>query len=231
MGHKTNPKILRIGTTQTWPSRWFARKEFPRLLKEDIQMKRYLKAKLREGLLSNIEIERQTNTINIIISAAKPGLIIGRAGAGAEELKKELQALFLKGRKVALSLNIQEVRRPYLNAPIVLQNMIFDIEKRVAFRRVMKQSISRVMKEGAQGVRITISGRLNGAEIARTETLAEGKVPLHTLRADIDYARGAAFTTYGAVGMKVWIYRGEIFKDKKAVEALPVAGSVAQKKA
>lgn len=226
MGHKTNPKILRIGTTLSWPSRWFSRKEFPKLLRQDIEIKRYLKNRLKEALLSNIEIERFTNNLTILISAAKPGLIIGRAGAGVEELKKDLVKRFLTdagagektgpGKKLTLNLNIQEVRKPYLNAPIVVQNMIFDIEKRIPFRRVMKQALGRVEKEGAQGVKVIVSGRLNGAEIARTEMLSSGKIPLHTLRADIDYARGAAFTTYGAIGVKVWIYKGEVFKNKKA---------------
>ena len=222
MGHKTNPKILRIGTTLSWPSRWFSRKEFPKLLRQDVELKRYLRHKLKEALVSSIEIERFTNNVTVLISAAKPGLIIGRAGAGVEELKKDLVKRFLTGtgtgtgKKLTLNLNIQEVRKPYLYAQIVLQNMIFDIEKRIPFRRVMKQAMGRVEKEGAQGVKVVISGRLNGAEIARTEMLSSGKIPLHTLRADIDYARGAAFTTYGAVGIKVWIYKGEVFKTKAA---------------
>lgn len=221
MGHKTNPKILRIGTTLTWPSRWFSQKDFARLLRQDVEVKRYLRHKLKEALVANIEIERFSGSLNIIISAAKPGLIIGRAGTGVEELKKDLVKRFLTdNKKLTLNLNIQEVRKPYLNSAIVVQNMIFDIEKRIPFRRVMKQAIGRVQKEGAQGVKVTISGRLNGAEIARTETLSAGKVPLHTLRADIDYFRGAAFTTYGAVGIKVWIYKGEIFKEKNRQESV-----------
>lgn len=222
MGQKTNPKILRIGGINTWPSRWFSRKDFAKLLKDDVQMKRYLRIRLKEALVNTIEIERFSNNVTVIISAAKPGLIIGRAGAGVEELKKDIVKKFMSGKKMALNLNIQEVRKPYLNSQIVLQNMIFDIEKRIPFRRVMKQSIGRVQKEGAQGVKVIISGRLNGAEIARSEMLSAGSIPLHTLRADIDYARGTAFTTYGAIGIKVWIYRGQVFKEKKEVAPLPI---------
>ncbi len=224
MGNKVNPKGFRIGTTLTWTSRWFSRKDFAKQLREDVEIKRYLRGKVKDSLIGNIEIERFANNMNIIISAAKPGLIIGRAGAGVEDLKKDLVSRFLKGQKKVLNLNIQEVRKPYLNANIVLQNMIFDIEKRMPFRRVLKQTLARIQKEGAQGAKVMIGGRLNGAEIARSEMLSQGKIPLHTLRADIDYARGAAFTTYGAIGIKVWIYKGEVFKDKQAA---PAAGAKA----
>ncbi|MBI3626641.1 30S ribosomal protein S3 [Candidatus Uhrbacteria bacterium] len=216
MGQKVNPKAIRLGMTLNWSSRWFSKKDFPALLKADVQIKRFLRIKLKEALVASIEIERFGSNVTIIIAAAKPGLIIGRAGAGIEDLKKEIVKMFFTGKKVVLNINIQEIKKPYLNSQIVVQNMIFDIEKRIPFRRVMKQTISRVQKEGAQGVKVMIGGRLNGAEIARQEMLSAGKIPLQTLRADIDYARGAAFTTYGAIGIKVWIYKGEVFnKDAK----------------
>ncbi len=215
MGQKVNAKAFRLGTTQTWSSRWFSARNFPKLLKADVQIKKFIKTKLKDALLGNVEIERFANNVNIIISAAKPGIIIGRAGAGIEDLKKELVKKYFSEKKVNLNLNIQEIRKPYLCSQIVVQNMIADIEKRLPFRRVMKQTLSRVTKEGAQGVKVVIGGRLNGSEIARSEMLSVGKIPLQTLRADIDYARGAAFTTYGAIGIKVWIYKGEIF-DKAA---------------
>ena len=223
MGQKVNPKVVRLGLTLNWSSRWFSKKDFPALLKADVQIKRHLRHKLKDALVANIEIERFANNVTIIISAAKPGLIIGRAGAGIEDLKKEIVKMFFSAKKVALNINIQEVKKPYLNSQIVLQNMIFDIEKRIPFRRVMKQTLQRVTKEGAQGVKVMIGGRLNGAEIARQEMLSAGKIPLQTLRADIDYARGAAFTTYGAIGIKVWIYKGEVFnKDAKKKSEITV---------
>lgn len=213
MGQKVNPKAIRLGTTLTWSSRWFSAKNFPALLKADVQIKKFIKTKLKEASLANVEIERFANNVNIIVSAGKPGVIIGRAGAGIEDLKKELVKKFFSEKKVNLNLNIQEVRKSYLNSQIVLQNMIADIEKRIPFRRVMKQTLQRVTKEGAQGVKVVIGGRLNGSEIARSEMLSVGKIPLQTLRADIDYARGAAFTTYGAIGIKIWIYKGEVFNN------------------
>lgn len=223
MGQKVNPKVIRLGTTLTWGSRWFSKKDFAKLLKNDVQIRRYLKNKLKDALLASVEIERFANNVNIILAAAKPGLIIGRAGAGVEDLKKDLIKRFFAGKKVNLNLNIQEVRKPYLNAQIVVQNMIFDIEKRIPFRRVLKQSIARVQKDGGQGVKVYVSGRLNGAEIARSEVLSAGKIPLQTLRADIDYARGTAFTTYGAIGVKVWIYRGDVFNPKSKERAPALA--------
>ncbi len=214
MGQKVNPKIFRTGESQiyTWNSKWFStKKEFKEYLKQDIQIRNFIKRELKDCGVAKVEIERSRNSLTVIIHSSKPGIIIGRAGAGAEELKKKLKQKFLN-KKINFNLNILEVPNPSLNAEIVLQNMIADIEKRVPFRRVIKQAISRVEKAGAQGVKVTISGRLDGAEIAREETLSWGKIPLHTLRADIDYARGAAQTVYGSVGLKIWIYRGEIFK-------------------
>jgi small subunit ribosomal protein S3 len=213
MGQKVHPKIFRTGQSQiyTWDSKWFAKKDYASRLRQDVLIRDFLKKTLREAAVAKIEIERTANALTIIIHSAKPGVIIGHAGAGIEELKKKIKAKFLD-KKTALSLNVQEVQNPSLSAEVVLQSMIADIEKRVPFRRVMKQTISRVERAGAKGVKVIVSGRLDGAEIARDEMLTRGKIPLHTFRADIDYASGAAFTIYGAIGIKLWIYRGEVFK-------------------
>ena len=215
MGHKVHPKIFRIGEIYTWDSKWFARpKDYAKFLQQDILIKKFLKKELKEAAVGQIEIERGPNLITVIIHSAKPGVIIGRGGQGIEDLKKKVKIKFLD-KKVSLNINIQEVANPNLSAELIVQSMIADIEKRMPFRRVMKQAIGRVEKAGAKGVKVRCGGRLNGAEIARTETLTSGKLPLHTLRADIDYARGVARTTYGAIGVKVWIYKGEIFKKEK----------------
>jgi small subunit ribosomal protein S3 len=213
MGKKINPKIFRIGVTKTWPSKWFSvLKDYPAKVEQDVKIRKYLIKTLREAGVDRVEIERQGEKITINIHTAKPGLIIGRGGAGVEELKKKIHWQFLKKyRPGNIEVNIFEVERPNLSAQIIVQQMILDIEKRMPFRRVMKQAISRVERAGALGVKVIVSGRLNGVEIARSEMLSSGKVPLHTLRADIDYARGTANTTYGAIGIKVWIYKGDKF--------------------
>ncbi len=208
-----HPKIFRTGQSQiyTWNSKWFAKKDYALRLKQDVLLRDFVKKALIEAAVAKIEIERTANAVTVVIHSAKPGLIIGHAGTGIEDLKNKIKGKFLE-KKTVLNLNVQEVQNPSLSAEIVLQAMIADIEKRIPFRRVMKQTISRVERAGAKGVRVVVSGRLDGAEIARDETLSWGKIPLHTLRADIDYASGAAFTIYGAIGIKVWIYRGEVFK-------------------
>ncbi len=217
MGQKVNPKSFRIGVTKTWDSKWFAKRDFSSYLKQDVIIKKYLKNKLKEAGVAKIETERSAEKINIIIHAVRPGVIIGRSGVGIEQLKEELiKKIFNKKAtktpgKVNLNINILQVDKPNLNAQVVLDNIIADLEKRIPYRRVMKQSIGRVIRAGAKGVKVIVAGRLNGAEIARTETLTEGMIPLHTLRANIDYTRGAAHTIYGKIGVKVWIYKGEIF--------------------
>lgn len=210
-----HPKIFRTGQSQiyTWDSKWFAEKDFASRLKQDVLIRGFLKKSLAEAAVAKIEIERTANALTIIIHAAKPGVIIGRAGSGIEDLKKKIKEKFLD-KKTALNLNVQEVQNPSLSAEVVLRLMIVDIEKRVPFRRVMKQTIARVERAGAKGVKVIVSGRLDGAEIARDEMLVRGKIPLHTLRADIDYASGPAFTIYGAIGIKIWIYKGEVFVKK-----------------
>jgi small subunit ribosomal protein S3 len=218
MGQKVNPKAFRIGVIKTWDSKWFAKHNFSLLLRQDVVIRKFLKGRLKDAGVAKIEIERSAENINIIIYAVRPGVIIGRSGVGIEDLKTELKKkIFNKEEtkvpgKLSLNINIMEVDKPNLNAQIVMDNMIADLEKRIPFRRVMKQAISRVMRAGAKGVKVMVSGRLNGAEIARREMLAEGMLPLHKLRADIDYARGAAQTIYGKIGVKVWIYKGEVFE-------------------
>ncbi|NLZ74833.1 30S ribosomal protein S3 [Candidatus Falkowbacteria bacterium] len=214
MGKKVNPKILRMGITKTWPSVWFEDGEqYIKNVRQDVLIRKFMIREFKEAGIDKVEIMRSLNKIEITVSTAKPGLIIGRGGNGVEELKKKLHDKFLKNFRMGeINLNIKEASRSNLSAQIVVQSMILDIEKRMPFRRVMKQAISRVERAGALGVKVVVSGRLNGAEIARTEKLSSGKVPLQTLRADIDYARGAAHTTYGTIGIKVWIYKGEVFE-------------------
>lgn len=213
MTHKVHPKIFRIGGIYTWSSKWFSKRgAFADLVKEDVLIKEFLFKELKEAGVDSVEIERKRGDLTIIINAAKPGIIIGRSGAGAEELKNKLKNKFFRGKKVNFNINIFEVKKPSLSAHIVMQQMINDLERRMPFRRVMKQAVERVKKAGAKGVKVNVAGRLNGAEIARTEKLLDGNVPLHNLRADIDYAYGIANTTYGCLGVKVWIYRGEIFE-------------------
>lgn len=223
MGKKVNPRIFRMGQSERWRSRWFANREFAGFLQEDIGIRRFLNQQLRESGIDRVEIERSRGEITVNISAAKPGLIIGRAGSGIEELKKKLQQKFL-AKNMKLNVNITEVSVPSLSASVIVEAIRADIEKRIPFRRVMKQNIDKVMKAGAKGVKIMIGGRLNGAEISRSEKLVQGKVPLQTIRADIDYSRGVAHTVYGVIGIKVWVYKGEYFdkkKDKGSVAKLP----------
>jgi len=214
MGKKVNPKILRMGITKTWASVWFESGEkYIKNVRQDVLVRKYMIREFKEAGIDKVEIIRSLNKIEITVSTAKPGLIIGRGGNGVEELKKKLHTQFLKNFRMGeIALNIKEANRPNLSSQIMVQSMIMDIEKRMPFRKVMKQAIGKAERAGALGVKVVVSGRLNGAEIARREKLVAGKVPLQTLRADIDYARGAAHTTYGAIGIKVWIYKGEVFE-------------------
>ena len=214
MGKKVNPKILRMGITKTWASVWFESGEkYIKNVRQDVLIRKYLIREFKEAGVDKVEIIRSLNKIEVTVTTAKPGLIIGRGGNGVEDLKKKIHDKFLKNFRLGeINLNIKEASRPGLSAQITVQSMIMDIEKSMPFRKVMKQTISKVERAGALGVKVVVSGRLNGAEIARTEKLVSGKVPLQTLRADIDYARGAANTTYGAIGIKVWIYKGEVFE-------------------
>jgi small subunit ribosomal protein S3 len=217
MGHKVSPKIFRIGINEKCDSQWFGYgKKFIEYLTEDEAIRVYLRGKLKDGGLEKIEIERSLDKINIIVYASKPGVVIGRGGTGIEDLKKYILKKIFRQRlakegKVNFQINIREVDKPNMSAGIVAQNIATDMEKRMPFRRSMKRGMELVMKNGAEGVKIICSGRLDGAEIARRESLSIGKIPLHTLRAKIDHAKATALTTYGTVGVKVWIYKGEVF--------------------
>jgi len=206
LGHKVNPIGLRLGIVKTWDSRWYAEKEYSKFLQEDIVLRRYIKRRLYHAGIAKVEIERTANRAKITIRSARPGIIIGQKGAEIEKLQKELQKLAHR----EISINIQEIRRVELDAQLVAENVALQLERRVAFRRAMKKSVTASMKFGAQGIKIACSGRLGGAEIARAEWYREGRVPLHTLRADIDYGFTEARTTYGQIGVKVWLYKGEI---------------------
>ncbi len=219
MGRKVNPRIFRIQSTYKGNSLWFSQKFYSQFLEEDVKIRRYIEKKLRSSGVARVDIERGTGNIKVIIHTSKPGIIIGRGGGGIEQLKKEIKKNFFASKKMALNIVIQEISKPELSAELIMQNIIDQLEKRIPFRRAIKRAISSVMSSGAEGVKVLVSGRLNGVQIARSELFVEGKIPLQTLRAEIDYTRGAAHTTYGAVGVKVWIYKGEVFaKDKKEAE-------------
>ncbi|NOT57002.1 MAG: 30S ribosomal protein S3 [Deltaproteobacteria bacterium] len=206
MGQKVHPKGFRIGVIEGWESRWFAEKEYANLLHDDIKVRDFIKKRLQHAGIAKIEIERAANKAKINIHTARPGIVIGKKGVEIEKLKVDLAKL--SSREVYL--NIHEVRRPDLDAQLVAENIALQLERRVAFRRAMKESVARAVRMGAQGIKVRCSGRLAGAEIARTEWYREGRVPLHTLRADISYGTAEAKTTYGIIGVKVWICRGEI---------------------
>ncbi len=231
MGNKIHPTNFRLGVIYSWESKWFANKrDLAKMLREDLKIKNFLREKLKESAVDRIEVDRTPRALTVTVHTAKPGFIIGRGGTGVEDLKKALRDMLSKGKeKLNLNLNIVEVSNPSLSAEIVLQSMISDTERRLPFRRVLKQHLDRVQKAGAKGVKLQMKGRLNGAEIAREEKLAWGSVPLHNLRADIDYAYGFARTLFGTIGIKVWIYRGEVFdKDNAGQQAAPAAVPMAK---
>ncbi len=208
MGQKVNPIGLRIGINRTWDSRWYARHEFKDLLHQDLELRKYIRDKLSQAGISKIVIERPAKKASVTIHTARPGIVIGKKGADIEKLKKELSKIV--GTDV--SLNILEVRKPELDAKLAADSIAQQLERRVTFRRAMKRAMQGAMKLGAKGIRINVSGRLGGSEIARMEWYREGQVPLHTFRADIDYGEGTAKTTYGTIGVKVWIYKGDIME-------------------
>lgn len=217
MGQKVNPHGLRIGIIKDWDTKWYANdKNFSELLVEDVKIRDFIKKRLYASGISRIEIERAANKVKVNVHTAKPGLVIGKAGAGIEELRKEVEKL--TGKSVLI--NITEIKTPEIDAQLVAENIAQQLEKRISFRRAMKQAMSRAMKLGAKGIKTAVSGRLGGAEIARSEHYHEGTIPLQTLRADIDYGFSEADTTYGKLGVKVWIYKGEVLpaakKEKKA---------------
>lgn len=212
MGQKVNPKGFRVGVIRDWDSRWYARKEYSDYLLEDYQIRKYLKKRLYDSGISRVEIERAAGRVKVNIFTAKPGIVIGRGGAEVESLKKALEKM--TGKKVNIYIN--EVKKPELDAQLVAESVASALERRIAFRRAMKQAVGRTMRMGAGGIKLMCSGRLGGAEIARTEWISEGKVPLHTLRADIDYATAEADTTYGKIGIKCWIFKGEVLPERVA---------------
>ena len=214
MGQKVNPIGLRLNITRTWESIWYAGKDYSRNLYEDQQIRKYLKKRLYHAGLSRIVIERTGNKIRIKLLTARPGIVIGKKGAEIEILKGDIEKKF--GRECMI--DIQEVRRPEADAQLVAENIAMQLERRVAFRRAMKKSINSALRFGVQGVKITCSGRLGGAEMSRTEWFKEGRVPLHTLRADIDYGMAEAKTTYGIIGVKVWIFKGEVLDDAELAQ-------------
>ena len=214
MAQKVNPHGLRVGVIKDWDSKWYAEADFADCLVEDYQIRKFLKKKLYSAGVSKIEIERTSDRVKIIISTAKPGMIIGKGGAEIEKVRAELQKMTTK--KVVV--DIKEVKRPDREAQLVAENIAQQLENRISFRRAMKSCMGRAMKSGAKGIKVTCSGRLGGADMARTETYSDGTIPLHTLRADIDYGFAEADTTYGKTGVKVWIYRGEILPTKAAKE-------------
>ena len=207
MGQKTHPRGLRLGIIEGWDSKWFAAHEYAPLLHEDLKLREFIKKRLYHAGISKIEIERMASKAKINIHTARPGIVIGKKGAEIDRLKGDIQKL-MKGREAFI--NIHEVRRPDLDAQLVAENIALQLERRVAFRRALKEAVTRAMRMGAQGVRVQVSGRLGGAEIARREWYREGRVPLQTLRADVGYGFAQARTTYGVIGVKAWIFRGEI---------------------
>ncbi len=215
MGRKVHPKAFRLGVIRAWDSAWFSKKpkDFSRFIREDVQIRDFLMKELKDALIDHIAIERSRQKLAIHIFAGKPGIVIGRQGSGIEELSKKLKKKFFQGTRISPSINVKEVKKVSLSARIVAQQIANDLEKRMPFRRSMKQARERVMKAGAKGVKISVAGRLNGADIARTESISEGSTPLHNLRSDIDFARVRAWTTYGTIGVKVWINRGEVFDE------------------
>jgi len=211
LGQKVHPIGFRLGIIRTWDSKWYAEGDYAKLLHEDIKLRSYLKKRLYHAGISKIELERAASKAKINIFAARPGIIIGKKGSEVEALKKELAKLTDK----EVFINIQEVRKPEIDAQLVAENVALQLERRVAFRRAMKKSVSQALKFGAQGIKINCSGRLGGAEMSRTEWYREGRVPLHTLRADIDYGFAEAKTTYGIIGVKVLIFKGEVLKQEQ----------------
>ena len=218
MGQKVNPHGLRVGVIKDWDSRWFVKDEvFGDTLVADYKLRTWLKKKLREAGVPTIEIERDSAKVKVIIHCAKPGMIIGKGGTEIEKLRKEIEAF----TGMPSSVNVIEVKQPDLNAQLVAESIAAQLEKRIAFRRAMKQAIGRTMKLGAKGIKVNLSGRLNGAEIARTEHYHDGTIPLQTIRADIEYGFAEADTTYGKIGIKVWIYKGEVLPEVNRTKKVP----------
>ena len=217
MGQKIHPLGLRVGVIRDWEAKWYAEKEYAEYLHEDLKIRKFISSRLADAAVSTVEIERAAKRVNVSLHTAKPGMVIGKGGSEVENLRKGL--VKLTGKKPnEIHINIVEIKKPDLDAKLVAEGIARQLESRVAFRRAQKQAIQRTMRSGAKGIKTQVSGRLNGADIARSEGYSEGTVPLHTLRADIDYAWEEADTTYGKLGVKVWIYRGEILPGIKNTE-------------
>lgn len=217
MGQKVHPTGFRLGVIKDWQGRWYADKQYTQLLHEDIQVRRFILSRLADAGVPKVEIERSANQISVTIHAAKPGIVIGKSGVKVEELRRTLEAMTHKKVRVT----IQEIRQPELDSHLVARNVADQLEKRVAFRRALKQSLGRTMRSGAKGIKVQVAGRLGGAEMSRTEWDRDGRVPLHTLRADIDYGTAEAHTTFGLIGVKVWIYKGDVIKGVQEPEPAP----------
>lgn len=212
MGQKTHPYGFRLGGIKPWKSRWYAQgKLFPQLLEEDEKLRRYLGARLGHAALSAVDIERKPSKIVVTIHTGRPGVVIGKRGAEVDKLRDELSLL----TDAEVSINVEEVKRPEMDAQLVADNVAHQLTQRISFRRAMKRAVQAAMRSGAEGIRIQCGGRLGGAEIARTEGYHEGRVPLHTMRADIDYAQKTATTTFGTIGVKVWVFKGEVVEDRR----------------
>lgn len=214
MGQKIHPLGFRLGITKPWLSRWYSKKDYAKYILEDAKIRKIVKQKLYNAGVSHIEIERRGGTITVNILTARPGLVIGKKGTGIDSLRLDLSKMLGSD----INVNIHEVRKPELDAQLVAENIAMQLERRIAFRRAMKKSVNSALKFGAEGIKVVCAGRLAGAEIARTEWYREGRVPLQTLRADIDYGQAEALTTYGKIGIKCWIYKGEIFKERKQTQ-------------
>jgi len=211
MGQKTHPIGFRLGVVQDWRSRWYAEKDFPRLLHEDETIRKYLRRRLSHAALSHVEIERTPSKVVVTLHTARPGVVIGKRGAEVDKLRDELGVL----TNAEISVNVEEIKRPEVSAYLVAENVAHQLRQRISFRRAMKRAVQSAIRAGAEGIKIQCAGRLGGGEIARTEGYNEGRVPLHTLRADIDYAQVPAFTTYGCIGVKCWIFKGMVVEDRR----------------
>jgi len=211
MGQKTHPTGFRLGIVKDWKSRWYAERDFPRLLHEDETIRQYLRRRLSHAALAHVEIERKPSKIVVTLHTARPGVVIGKRGAEVDKLRDELAVL----TNSEISVNVEEIKRPEISAYLVAENVAHQLRQRISFRRAMKRAVQSAMRMGAQGIKVRCSGRLGGAEIARTEGYHEGRVPLHTLRADVDYAMSTARTTFGTIGVKVWIFKGEVVDDAR----------------
>ena len=211
MGQKTHPRGFRLGIVASWKSRWYAERDFPRLLMEDETIRKYLNQRLGHASISEIEIERKPGKVIITVHTARPGVVIGKGGSEVDKLRDELGRL----SKAEVAINVEEIKRPEVEGQLVADSIAHQLVQRVSFRRAMKRAVQNAMRSGAEGIKVQVAGRLNGAEIARTEMYKEGRIPLQTLRADIDYAQSTARTTFGTIGVKVWVFKGEVVENRR----------------